>query len=256
MTELLTAAQMRAIEQAAIESGEVTGLELMERAGRSVVKALLEEWPEMAKAPQKAVVLCGPGNNGGDGFVVARLLKERGWEVGVFLYGDVDRLPSDAKVNCERWREMGEVHPACPLARGVKADSLPPSCDLLVDAVFGTGLKRPVDDPCLWEWFWLIDDAVDVLALEGLDPDKHGGVKWQASRTVAVDMPSGLCSDSGMVSGGEPEHGLRAPRVMLSVTFHGAKRGHRLADGPALCGKLVICDIGLDKWADAAEGVR
>ena len=85
MTELLTAAQMRAIEQAAIESGEVTGLELMERAGRGVVEAIFEEWPELAKTPHRAVILCGPGNNGGDGFVVARLLKEWGWEVEVFL---------------------------------------------------------------------------------------------------------------------------------------------------------------------------
>ena len=70
MTELLTAAQMRAIERAAIESGEVTGLELMERAGRGTVEAILEEWPELVGGERRAVVLCGPGNNGGDGFVV------------------------------------------------------------------------------------------------------------------------------------------------------------------------------------------
>ena len=87
MAELLTAAQMRAIERAAIDSGQVTGLELMERAGRGVVAAILQEWPDLATTSHRAVVLCGPGNNGGDGFVVARLLKERGWEVDVFLYG-------------------------------------------------------------------------------------------------------------------------------------------------------------------------
>ena len=76
MTELLTAAQMRAIEAAAIASGEVTGLELMERAGRGVVEAVFEEWPELQATAHRAVVLCGPGNNGGDGFVVARLLEE------------------------------------------------------------------------------------------------------------------------------------------------------------------------------------
>src|SRR6056297_3031142 len=109
MTELLTAAQMRAIEQAAIESGQVTGLELMERAGRGVVEAVFEEWPELAQAPHRAVVLCGPGNNGGDGFVVARLLKAWGWEVEVYLYGDGEKLPPDARVNYERWRAMGDV---------------------------------------------------------------------------------------------------------------------------------------------------
>ncbi|MCP5075059.1 MAG: bifunctional ADP-dependent NAD(P)H-hydrate dehydratase/NAD(P)H-hydrate epimerase, partial [Rhodobacteraceae bacterium] len=103
MTELLTAAQMRAIETAAIESGEVTGLELMERAGRGVVEAVFEEWPELAKTSHRAVVLCGPGNNGGDGFVVARLLHDWGWEVEVFLYGDAAKLPPDARVNYVRW---------------------------------------------------------------------------------------------------------------------------------------------------------
>ena len=88
---------MRAIEQAAIDSGEVTGLELMKRAGQGVVDAIFEEWPDLKKISHRAVVLCGPGNNGGDGFVVARLLKEWGWEVEVFLYGDADKLPSDAK---------------------------------------------------------------------------------------------------------------------------------------------------------------
>ena len=80
MVEVLTAAQMRSIEQEAISSGEVTGLALMERAGRGVVDAVFEQWPELAKTSHRAVVLCGPGNNGGDGFVVARLLKEWGWK--------------------------------------------------------------------------------------------------------------------------------------------------------------------------------
>ncbi|MEL7404704.1 MAG: NAD(P)H-hydrate epimerase, partial [Pseudomonadota bacterium] len=137
MVELLTAAQMRAIEQAAIESGEVTGLELMERAGRAVVEAIFEEWPELAKTSHRAVVLCGPGNNGGDGFVVARLLKEWGWEVEVFLYGDPEKMPPDAKVNYERWLELGST---------AKLDQTPLALEeyekyaVIVDAVFGTGL--------------------------------------------------------------------------------------------------------------------
>lgn len=126
MSELLTAAQMRAVEQAAIESGEVTGLELMERAVQGVVEAIFEEWPELGDESdwaegqppdprdisgmrKRAVVLCGPGNNGGDGFVVARLLRELGWDVEVFLYGNVERLPADARVNYERWSELGAV---------------------------------------------------------------------------------------------------------------------------------------------------
>ena len=110
MSELLTAAQMRTAENLATDAGQVTGLELMERAGRGVVEAVFEEWPTLAASRHKAVVLCGPGNNGGDGFVVARLLKEWGWEVEVFLYGDAAKLPPDARVNYERWLCLRDNH--------------------------------------------------------------------------------------------------------------------------------------------------
>ena len=233
MTELLTAAQMRAIEEAAINSGEVTGLELMERAGRGVVEAIFEEWPELATAPHRAVVLCGPGNNGGDGFVVARLLKEQSWDVEVFLYGDPAKLPPDALANYERWKLLGGVSSSDTQHEN--------SCDLLVDAVFGTGLQRPVDDPNLWEWFWHIDDAIDIV-----DWQQSGDTKaWNAPRTIAVDIPSGLDSDTGEILGDTPPHGLRAPRVMLTVTFHRMKKGHVHGVGQEHCGKVVIKDIGL-----------
>ena len=103
MFEILSAAEMRALEQAAIESGSVTGLELMERAGRAVVDAVLAEWPDLAKAPQKAIVLCGPGNNCGDGFVIARLLQDWGWEVAAFLYGDPALLPASYRPSTASW---------------------------------------------------------------------------------------------------------------------------------------------------------
>ena len=210
MTELLTAAQMRAIEQAAIESGQVTGLELMERAGRGVVEAVFEEWPELAAAPHRAVVLCGPGNNGGDGFVVARLLKGWGWEVEVFLYGDPAKLPPDAKVNYELWGEMGEVS---PIPEGFWL----PDCDLLVDALFGTGLSRPIPEEINYSLSYL----------------------WKAwFKVVAVDIPSGLCADSG--------RGLGASgRADVTVTFHQPKIGHFIGEGAAACGRLVTKSIAL-----------
>ena len=219
MTEILTAEQMRALEQAAIESGEVTGLELMERAGHGVVEAVLEEWPEMAKTPQKAVVLCGPGNNGGDGFVVARLLHERGWEVEVFLYGDAKKLPPDARVNYERWGEMGEVKPfeaAAEFDRPI---------DVILDALFGTGLVRPISA-----------EVASVLSKSMLT----------MSRFVSVDIVSGLCSDSGKVLGGK-EFEVSAS---LTVTFHRRKMTHQLSDGPLRCGRVVVKDIGLDGRAE------
>jgi ADP-dependent NAD(P)H-hydrate dehydratase / NAD(P)H-hydrate epimerase len=218
MTELLTSAQMRLKERTAIESGRVTGLDLMERAGRGVVEAIFEEWPELAKTSHRAVVLCGPGNNGGDGFVVARLLREWGWQVEVFLNGDPERLPQDAKVNHLRWLELGHVRPDPELAPEAKA------VDLYVDALFGTGLTRPV--AC---------EAIErvVAEVEKLRPS--------GPRLVSVDIPSGLDSDSGRRIG-SPAVGVDAD---LTVTFHSRKLGHVLGEGPDHCGRTVVADIGL-----------
>jgi hydroxyethylthiazole kinase-like uncharacterized protein yjeF len=215
MTELLTAAQMKAIEQAAIDSGEVTGLELMERAGKGVVEAIFEEWPELRATSHRAVVLCGPGNNGGDGFVVARLLKDWGWEVEVFLYGEADRLPPDARVNYERWLGMGAVRPSStfdPEKHGGK---------VYVDAIFGTGLTRTLDK----ELEQLISDVVSSsYRFDG----------WR----VAVDFPTGICSDSGRCRGW-------LNSADLTVTFSWLKPGHVLADGPEYCDRVVVKEIGL-----------
>jgi hydroxyethylthiazole kinase-like uncharacterized protein yjeF len=219
MTELLTAAQMRAIEAAAIASGEVTGLELMERAGRGVVAAIFEEWPELAEGGHRAVVLCGPGNNGGDGFVVARLLREAGWDVEVFLYGDAEKLPPDARVNYERWDELGEVG---RLDLNAVMRSRP--FDVWFDAVLGTGLKRHLHGP-LFEVFDYVEE----------DPSTF------ANRSVAIDIATGLCSDSGRFLGPVWE-------PALTVTFHSVKLGHVLYDGGETGSrhKLRIVDIGLN----------
>jgi len=261
MTELLTSAQMRATEDAAIASGAVTGLALMERAGQGVVAAIFEQWPDLApswgpapKPPEfsgqdeverRAVVLCGPGNNGGDGFVVARLLKEAGWAVDVFLYGDKDKLPPDARANYERWIGMGSVE---AYRSGLTQEK---SADLVIDALFGTGLSRPVDDPQLRDAFSAIDNIQDAAG-SSWGEDRQG--RHTLPRTVAIDLPSGICADSGKVLGGVPEHGLRAARFDLSVTFHAPKLGHYLNDGPMRCGKLVVKDIGLAS-AKRREGV-
>ncbi|KJZ20350.1 bifunctional ADP-dependent NAD(P)H-hydrate dehydratase/NAD(P)H-hydrate epimerase [Loktanella sp. S4079] len=259
MTELLTAAQMRAIEQAAIATGEVTGLELMESAGRGVVQAIFEEWPELApswgptpkppeyllqddeKGKHRAVVLCGPGNNGGDGFVVARLLHQAGWGVEVFLYGDAEKLPPDARANYERWCEVGDTK---ELSQGWVA-----ACDqpnVIVDALFGTGLSRPIScelADSLWE---LLEFAPKWL---------HSLETGLPTKLVAIDIPSGICADSGR--GFLPaaiersvEHSTRWPKEMayavradLTVTFHQGKLGHYLAEGSWHVGKLALAPL-------------
>ncbi|MDE4172689.1 NAD(P)H-hydrate dehydratase [Phaeobacter sp. PT47_59] len=240
MTELLTAAQMRAIEQAAIESGEVTGLELMERAGQGVVEAIFEEWPELDTSGKRAVVLCGPGNNGGDGFVVARLLKVRGWEVEVFLYGDPAKLPPDARVNYERWLELGVVAPYHDEGEG--AFWLDPSIyrqnSIMVDAFFGTGLTRPMESFNAFGW-------VTQLSEWKLS-EQHRAGGYPSPRVVSVDIASGVCADSGTrLCSKAPPRDLEEIAADLTVSFHRAKLGHFLERGPELCGKVVVKDIGL-----------
>lgn len=222
MSEFLTSAQMRAIERAAIESGAVTGLDLMERAGAEVAAAILAQWPDLASAGPRVVVLCGPGNNGGDGFVVARLLAGMGWPVRVFLLGDPSRLPADARANLDRWRALG---PVAPLTAEALANGL--AVDLCIDALFGIGLTRPVAPEVV---SMLADFSVDFLCL---------------ALVVAVDIPSGLCADSGRVLG-DSEGLPGALRPDLTVTFHRAKHGHAMA--PDLCGTVVVADIGLGLW--------
>lgn len=239
MTDLLTADQMRAIEKAAIDSGSVTGLDLMERAGRGVVEAVFEEWPGLATTAHRAVVLCGPGNNGGDGFVVARLLGEWGWDVEVFLYGDPEKLPPDARTNHDRWTALGPVRPWDDAAIGDRLGGQ--DHDLVVDALFGTGLTRPMPDDTTRTW-------------EGFVPRVFSDAPHDRPKYVAVDIPSGLCSDSGRNLGG-------ALPADLTVSFHRAKVGHYLCpEGPprggALwCGKTVTKDIGLGAGAPG-DGVR
>ncbi|MFT7027424.1 MAG: hydroxyethylthiazole kinase-like uncharacterized protein yjeF [Paracoccaceae bacterium] len=219
--ELLTAARMRAIETAAITSGEVTGRELMERAAAGLVARL------GPRPGDEAAVLCGPGNNGGDGYAVARLLAAQGARVTVFEMTDAP-APPDAALNRRAWIDAGGE--ARPLAAFLVADA--PA--LLVDALFGTGLARP-----------LCGDAASVAAaLAGLVPGARPLI-------VAADIPSGLCADSGRALGGA------AFVADVTVSFHGPKAGHHLADGPAHCGVLEVVDIGLtaprpDMTRDAA----
>jgi hydroxyethylthiazole kinase-like uncharacterized protein yjeF len=223
MTELLTAAQMRAIEAAAIASGAVTGLELMERAGRGVVQAVFDAWPELRAGSFRAVVLCGPGNNGGDGFVVARLLQEWGWQVEVFLYGDAGKLPPDARVNYELWVGMGEVKHSVPDG----------DFDLIVDGLFGIGLTRPIAEHV-------------VFAVEGLVERTLLAGPNTTTKIVAIDILSGICADSGRAIGRVASYFAH-----LTVTFHRPKLGHYLGQSVEAPWSLCCVDLGLGE-TDAA----
>lgn len=219
----ITSDEMRALEQEAIASGRVTGLELMERAGQGVVEAIFEEWPAMAKDAHRAVVLCGPGNNGGDGYVVARLLRDAGWGVDVFAYGDTRSLPPDARTNYDRWLPNGSVS---EIERALDTDYS--KCDLVVDALFGIGLSRPITSPVLRDVFKHISRAAQPVR-------------------VAIDVPSGVDSETG-----RPPDGGSALRADLTVTFHAYKPCHLREAGagvispPAALARFVkVKDIGL-----------
>ena len=215
MTEVLTATQMKAIEAAAVASGSVTGLELMERAGRGVMAAIFAEWPQFAAGSYRAVVLCGPGGNGGDGFVVARLLQEWGWQV--LVHQLAAPATEDTKAMAALW--SGPV-------RGVLEWSDFEGAALVVDAMFGIGLQR--------------DISAGVWGL--LEMAKTCGCKL-----VAVDILSGICTESGRI---RALNYLEWP-ADLTVTFQTPKPGHYLAEGGALRGALAVVPLGLTQQVAA-----
>jgi hydroxyethylthiazole kinase-like uncharacterized protein yjeF len=259
--ELLTTVQMRAVEDWAMRFGGVTGLELMERAGRGVVDAVFAEWPDLAAAPHTALVLCGPGNNGGDGFVIARLLKGWGWDVDVFLHGDPEKLPPDARTNHDRWREMGDVLPLKVLDWGASGPLPVISAGFADDMTGEGGLEDSTDDVTgervLEDCFW--DVAFDAMFGTGLTrPLEPVAARAKAlleirargdrARTVAVDIPSGICADSGRrlyAHDAFTGRFIRPEGVDLTVTFERRKLGHMLADGPLLCRRLVVAPLGI-----------
>lgn len=222
-TEIITAAQMRAIESAAMASGQVTGAELMERAGGAVAGHIRLRWPK----PGRATVLCGPGNNGGDGYVIARHLHRAGWQLRV-LGMDNTPGPDAARMKTE-WRALGPILPLTE--RNLRAG---PDADVYVDAIFGTGLTRAPEG-----------EIADILAHLG---GSGGDWGYYLSRLVTVDCPSGLCMDSGAFPGRSRGIGDYDLRARLTVAFDSPKPGHLLECGPECCGELVIADIGLAPW--------
>jgi len=199
--ELLTVDQMYAADNAAVAAG-TSPMQLMETAGQAVASEIRRHW-----AIRKVLVLCGPGNNGGDGFVVARALSEGGWPVTVALLGAPDALTGESRLNADLW--SGQIEPLSP--------ALLDDAELCVDALFGAGLTRPLDGIALE-----VVNRLSELALP----------------CVAVDVPSGVHGDTGMVLGG-------AVAVDLTVTFCRRKPGHILMPGRARAGRVVVADIGI-----------
>ena len=205
MTAILTVDQMYAADRWAIAHG-TSGVVLMEAAGRACADAILARFPK-----GRVAVLCGPGNNGGDGFVIARLLRDAGWGVSLFLMGDRAALHGDAAHMAHKWN--GPV-----LSLSADAGE---GVDLIVDALFGAGLARD---------------------LEGVVPTIIEKVTASKTPVMSVDVPSGIDGDSGAICGA-------AFAANLTVTFFRKKRGHLLFPGRAYCGEVIVADIGIGEAA-------
>ena len=202
MIELLSNAEMAQADRLAIAGG-VAGVDLMERAGRAVADAVATRHP----IGSRVVVVAGPGNNGGDGFVAARILAQRGFKARLLLAGDAERLKGDAALAAEKWR--GPVEPA----QAGRFDG----ADVIIDALFGAGIDRPV---------------------EGLPRTLIESMNAQSAPIVAVDLPSGINGSSGAVMG-------TAVTATHTVTFFRKKSGHLLLPGRLHCGTISVADIGI-----------
>ncbi|HEY9040114.1 MAG TPA: NAD(P)H-hydrate dehydratase [Roseovarius sp.] len=194
----MTVSQMYEADRLTVAAG-TPGVALMENAGASVAREIMHRW-----SPRRTVVLCGPGNNGGDGFVVARHLVAAGWDVRLGLLGSLDKLTGDAAHHAQLWSG-----PVDPMSADILADA-----ELVVDAIFGAGLTRALDN-----------FVCDVLAAAA-----------RAAPIVAIDLPSGIMGDTGDAGG--------AVAAALTVTFFRKKPAHLLLPGRLLCGEVVVANIG------------
>lgn len=225
--KIATAEQMRLCDRKAMEEFGIPGIVLMENAGLGTVSAV-EQIYGNPRGRQVAVVV-GPGNNGGDGLVIARLLHRLGAEVQVFLLVPPEKFRGDAAVNFAAARELPLAMDYLPEGGGLEklAASLRKSW-LIIDAIFGTGLTRPVAGH--------FAEVIDCLNQAG-------------PPVVAVDIPSGLCSDSGRPLG-------ISVRARLTTTYGLAKVGQVIQPGVRYVGRLEVIDIGIPPEVVKAVGIR
>ncbi len=199
--ELYTAAQVRELDRIAIEERGIPSITLMERAGESAFKVLTSRYP----GAKNLVVVCGGGNNAGDGYVLARLAKQAGLDVRVVALVEPDRLKGDAAASAHKYLDAGAVEDA-PALDGA---------DLVIDALLGSGLNRQVAG--------VFADAIGLINSAGVP-------------VLALDIPSGLNADTGVCMG-------TAVKADATVTFIGLKRGLFSADGPEFSGEVLFNDL-------------
>jgi hydroxyethylthiazole kinase-like uncharacterized protein yjeF len=215
MHRVLSREQIRAFDRHAIETCKVPGLVLMENAGRGAAEVMLES---VASDAGLVVIVCGAGNNGGDGFVVARHLASRGLPVGVWFIGAIEKVRGDARANLDAWRGLGGTVSAVASEADLPglADALE-LADVVVDGLFGTGLDREVKG--------LYAAAIDAI-------------NRSPARKVALDLPSGLDSDTGKTLG-------VVVKADETITFGALKLGLLTPNGAAVCGRIHLATLGV-----------
>jgi len=211
---ILSAAEMRDVDRLTTKQFHVPSLTLMENAGKSVAAFIKGRFPDLRR--RRTVVLCGKGNNGGDGFVAARYLQSLGAQVSVYLFGSARDVQGDAAVNLRRWKKTGRG--LFEVSARKRATLAFESGDVIVDALLGTGARGPLEGPL----------AEVVKAVNQHAP---------GCSIVAVDIPSGLQADTGDAPG---------PAIMAdcTVTFTAPKPGLLLGVGPEHVGDLFVSEIG------------
>ena len=214
--KILTAAQMQDVDRATTERYGVPSLTLMENAGRSVVEFLQERFSPLEK--QEIVILCGRGNNGGDGLVVARMLRELGLEPRVMLLAQPESLKGDAEANYKRLARTGAPLSVPDHACWEKLKGEPGNASLVIDAILGTGLSKPLGG-------FLLDVVRDIPGV------------FSKARIVAVDLPTGVAADSGELIG-------ECVQADASVTFTAPKVAHVFPPACEKAGEWVVKPIG------------
>lgn len=218
IVEILSVAQSYAADRATMEAG-IAGIDLMENAGRAVADVACT----LSSPQAEVLVLCGPGNNGGDGYIAARLLHERGFRIDVRALGDPDRLRGDAAIAFQRYGAAG-----APPVTALSCDIGACQPNLVIDALFGAGLTRDIEG----------ETAALIAA-----------ISERALPVLAVDVPSGIDGDTGQVRG-------VAFQAQATVTFFRPKPGHYLYPGRRYRGRLHVADIGIPDTVLESIGVN
>ena len=228
----LTAQQMREADRLTTERYGISSLQLMENAGAAIAEYLWDSYPDLHA--RSVVILCGKGNNGGDGLVVARRLRERGVAPTAILFGEPSAVRGDAGTNLKLWQQqMGELLVVTSAGEWESARAAVADADLIVDALLGTGLKGPVEG-------LLAQVIEDVNAAASHSRARTGSpaLRLAGLHVVALDMPSGLASD-GQDYGGGPIIAAEA-----TVTLTAPKVGQLVSPRADCVGKLIVREIG------------